>query len=312
MQNEDSTSKNVEKLGKEYLPFLDPEERKTVLHFSSTLHDTHTSQHQQAKDQLILMLKSILSQFFALPVNATMRKVHRAKLLNLSGLHHLIPLEEIKNKLNGIRPDKTSGLPVSACNEDMIYMQDTEITSDMLQYCENLYNLLDISEKNGQTYYRYITHYADFIMFKSSLADELKSAKYVSASSDPLSRTILINTRTSQNEERDTFSMAFDLVAQSTFLQTYYDSPHLYKPAVCERLARIKALEFAKKVRVNLKESVDTHGEFAFMSQNTPVKLSTVSEYTAYFRFIDTLIADNEAVVKNLNRYLGYSEIAPA
>lgn len=221
-------------------PFLSDLERELVFAFEQ-------GKTNQA-DVVKLMLE--LSDNFRAASSTLERVAARAKLLGLAGLYEVIAVEKFDQAKNSPLSLTMLELQIEN-NEDPLQalIRCGEIPLDMILNFPGLREFFAIKRPDGFSYQSLLLKKQAeiggvLVVMKSNINEEVSS--YVSASSEPLTRCIVLNPwiDAPSREVRDYASMVFDLVMQIEFLKIFYNSKGVLNRLVIQAAMRLEGLRF--------------------------------------------------------------------
>lgn len=258
-------------------PFLDSGERELLTRFAEAV-EAGKSQ-EKATESFMQLIRRFYEGFFCSPLNSPLRQHFRAKLLNIAGVYSVVSPKEIFQFIQAKRDEKSrERKPLSIKS---IFAPSMEVQAKELCQFKELKLLLLLEERAGKSYFEYCVEHADFIVFRQNLSEEIKSNVALSASSEALSRSILVQSQLGTGEERDEFSIVFDIVYQAAILDFFYQASVCVDAIACEKSARTKALSFASSAKELFRKHAKLDSQF--------------------LSYLDELIAKNQERIHSLS-----------
>ena len=254
-----------------YFPNLNHQERLNVYEFMHCHDQNDPVLINQSKQRLLLMIKNIAYHFETSEKNASDRHLSRNKLLNLAGLWQLIPIQELSEYMSTLREHGSQ--THFEDNEYPVSELSSLPASFQLLSIANRHSFLSILEKNVST-----------IVFLNDLKN-IQTSEYLSATNEPLTRTVFLNNLTKEEgAERDSFSICFDLIIQTFFLDCFHYQSEKYSHRSSERYARVKTHRIFSTICRQLKK-----GEGLASPLNELIPLDVEA-----FAFLDRLLDQNK------------------
>ncbi len=238
----------------EQFPHLDAPERELLMQLCLAK-ETNGPTYEALKDKFLTQLETWLMSYCQWDTLPEQRIMLRRKLLNLAGLWHIIPFQELQALVN--RTSHANKRPITDVKIADLYQDDLEIPAYDLKYLDNLVQLLgSIIRDDGTTYLDFVAGSrglkshppASTIVFKKNLAEEVSSQERLTASAETFTRTILITTFNEEGDYRDLVSIAFDLVLESTYLDSYHNWTEEFQWEKLLLNTKVAACQFLEKV----------------------------------------------------------------
>ena len=197
-----------------YFPYLDEYEKYLVYEFSTSNDASMYEYKSSIKDRILLMIRNIAFHFAEAAPHSAQREACRNKLLNLAGLWQVIPIKELTAQMKALHHEIRCDVP--------------DLLHQLLSLTTTTPFLKDF-ERNVAA-----------LVFKKDLRN-IQTGDYLSATNEPLTRSIYINTMTTENESRDPFSICFDVIIQTYFLDCFHHQPSEFRHKAAELYARTKS-----------------------------------------------------------------------
>jgi hypothetical protein len=290
-------------------PFLTPQERNLILSF----------EEEKSNESKVVNLMLELSQSFRDSESEAQRVKARAKLLGLAGLYELIPVERFEAAKN--EPLSLTMLELRMEEEEeplLALMKCGEVPFDLIASFPGLQEFFEIKLPDGSTTYRerFLKKQNDIggvlVVLKSDMSEEVVG--YVSASSEPLTRSVIINpwAESDNKEIRDFASIAYDLVMQIEFLEIFYQCTKTLNRVAIQASMRLEGLRFVLDIFSYLLKRAIDGGHVQFEIRETEVLLKNSEgeenlELCMYLKYLLYGLAIN--TIAQLDKILG-SEFA--
>ena len=202
------------------------------------------------------MLQTWQREWLGAGFRSKRRTMYRAKLLNVAGLCRLFPLERIRGQVLQLHDLLANDSNPSIVD---VYRSSVELPISQLHLVTPLVDALSATYRQGScSYLEHITNSDDsfvrYVVFKPQLNDETTDT--VSATSEPLTGTVVVRT-TLLNDvscQRDSISIAYDLVMQHEFLRIYNTSIGILDDQYVQLSMRLVGIEYAVAVFTRLYE----------------------------------------------------------
>ncbi len=236
-------------------PFLTEPERE-VLYLLTLSKQEKTEGFEKLKGVFLEMVKKWSLDCLKWSTTPAEKIELRRKLLNVAGIWSLIPFADIQKALEEIDPFNKK--PITDVKIQSIYQEDVEIPSHDLKLVDSMAGLLaSISyDDEGLNYLDFVSgnrdkyqHPASSVtVFKKNLRGDVLSDAYLTASAEVFTKTILITTFDERGERRDLVSIAFDLVLESAYLDSYHNWTGDFVPELILRNTKVAGCDFLSKV----------------------------------------------------------------
>lgn len=212
--------------------------------------EPNTPRFLKAKEQVLDLLYQDLVQFYRWDSSHEDRIRIRKRLLNISNLFVIIPVEELRKISDRARltlkkivydiPDNPFELTRAEMHSYDVKYVDRFATFFSRILLEPNVSALDFIAGNREKrqYPR-----SQFTVFLKSIQDEVISKDYLTASAEPLTQTQIISLYTPDGEMRDFFTIGFDMVFESAFIDFFHTGVNV-APATLLRNAHILGKKF--------------------------------------------------------------------
>lgn len=194
------------------------------------------------------------------------RKCFRSKLLNIAGLCQIFPVEELRRlvspNIGRIEADRPYELDIL----------DVEISMQQLDKLPKIKHMLEIPYYKSCTYLDMLrdisNFYADFVVFKPTLNDEVKGG--IVATSEALSRSVLISTTIEGNcnKLRDPLSVCYDLVMQQAYLRLFWTSTGNLNADQVQANMKLAGINYALSVLENAYEPFEQDEYYYYIASD--------------------------------------------
>lgn len=221
-------------------PFLNHEERACIASFE---------QGSISADKVVELMLT-LSDAFREAATQQDRAAARAKLLGLAGLYEVIPVEKFQSARNAPLSTTLLELRLEGDEEPLrALMRCGEVPLDILVNFPGFKEFFMVRKPDGTSYQEHLLRKhcsigGILIALKENINEEVSG--YVSASSEPLTRCILLNPWSDgpKKEMRDFASMTYDIIMQVEFLHIFYSSQDVLQRSAVQATMRLEGLRF--------------------------------------------------------------------
>lgn len=182
---------------------------------------------------LNLILKDLL-RFYEWRVTPDERESLRKRLLTLSGMFIIIPIEDLRDVSHRAR--LTQKKIVYEIPQNPFDQDDCEMHSYDIKYIaqfQQVYAQIALDPDHAALDYiagnREKRNYplTQFTVFRKNIQDEVISDNYLTASAEPLTQTQIISIFNPEGGPRDLITIGFDLVYESSFIDFYHHAPRI-------------------------------------------------------------------------------------
>lgn len=279
--------------------------------------------YEMLKQQFMTHLETELVHYHDWMVDDETKLVLRRKFLNVTGIWDIIPHDDLRAMIR--RAEASVKRPVvdqvpTPWREGSHIPDVLEISALDLKQVEPFAEFFARFEKtDGVTYLDYLSGsrekrihpYARNICFRRSLDDLLVHKTYVSASADPLTRTIYVSMCNADGKRRDFISICYELILENAFLDFYMTWPGKFHPFLVLRNMTIIALRFLAAVIDWLHAEAGHAPDMKWLDPYMPKEtfLGNASLYKTYMMNLkDVFLKNNLLKIAQLNRKLGLDE----
>lgn len=292
---------------------LNPEEQNLLAQVVLAIKNGRKNDLEIAKERFLNLLEQNLKEFFGWDVQPLQQKVLRQKFLNLAGLYNIIPHADIMDMLGRVyhKVHRT----ITDVIPDDIFAGEHIIDAVTLKHIDPLsFHLSKVQKTVGVSYLDYVSGNRDngvkpvinSIIFSHNIAKGNSAETYLSASSEPLTKTIYISTHTQGSEIRDLIGMGFDIVTQSSFIDFYYHMEETFNITAVLRNSMIIGTRYVENALGWIEDHLEKKEYQKEIEQliNADRKVSI----EAYIHYLEQdLMSNNINLLYELNEKIGFA-----
>ncbi len=308
---------------KERLRYLSDWERDRVGDLITAENAGDWPRHEALKMAFLEHLEEELTRYFSWNLKREEKLALRRKFLNITGIWDIIPQEELRliaSRAAEKRKHAVADYVGSPWQLAFDVPEEEEIPAVDLKFCEPFATFLNQFQKvDGVSYLDYVSGsrdkriypFAHAVCFRRSLDDILLNQDYVSASADPLTRTIYIALENASGKRRDFISICYELILENAFLDFYHNWQGSFRPHLLLRNMTIIAARFLADVLSWLDKSQGHSPDLRWLDAYLPPEtfLGNESLYRAYMANLrDVFLKSNLLKLAQINKRLGLAE----
>lgn len=233
---------------KDQFPFYNQDERAVLRELLIT--EPNSVKYTAAKGKLLELIYSDLVKFYQWDTTQDKRVDIRRRLLNISNLFVVIPINELRELSR--KAKLTLKKVVYETHANPLEMPLVEMHSYDVKYIEIFSKVFSQVELLPETSaLDFITGNREkrqhprtqFTVFRKNVQDEVISKEYLTASAEPLTHTQIISLFDPEGKPRDLLTIGFDLVFESAFVDFFHHAPAI-SPITIQRNSHVMGKQF--------------------------------------------------------------------